>query len=333
MNNHQDGRKEGERKPVISPEKIRDLRERFYILPSCIEVIALVPFSHEVMKDIPDYERFRSRGRPFRDRERGVSILPEWLFHSGDGEKGLRTLSEGMPPNAAKFLIYSLGRAFERIESREDYREPPEMAEAAIACGVVYEDEKDLRRQFNQIINYFCETYIYIPPAEKIFPIMERDYLREEHPGKVPAVLFDITLGHAIASQRLTHLPVVIPKALIAEEDAGDAEIFAATMIYSSMLTQHIETSFECEAFTWAARFSLFDKEHPLTALRNAFNNLQAMGILERWSITAYKPLREWNIREGENADLTDERFSAGGVKPEFYNFHLHVSTAVTLEV
>ena len=162
---------------------------------------------------------------------------------------------------------------------------------------------------------------------------MERDYLREEHPGKVPAVLFDITLGHAIASQRLTHLPVVIPKALIAEEDAGDAEIFAATMIYSSMLTQHIETSFECEAFTWAARFSLFDNEHPLTALRNAFNNLQAMGILERWSITAYKPLREWNIREGENADLTDERFSAGGVKPEFYNFHLHVSTAVTLEV
>lgn len=333
MNNHQDGQKEGERKPVISPEKIRRLRERFYILPSCIEVIALVPFSHETLKDIPDYEHLRSRERPFRDRERGVGIHPEWLFHSGDGEKGLRTLSEGMPRNAAKFLIYLLGRAFERIESGEEFRSPADMAEAAIACGVVYEDEKDLRRQFNQIINYFCETYIYIPPAEKIFPIMERDYLSGEQPGKVPAVLFDITLGHAIASQRLTHLPVVIPKALIAEEDAGDAEIFAATMIYSSMLTQHIETSFECEAFTWAARFSLFDKEHPLTALRNAFNNLQAMGILERWSITAYKPLREWNIREGENADLTDERFSAGGVKPEFYNFHLHVSTAVTLEV
>lgn len=332
MNNHQDGRKEGERKPVISPEKIRALRERFYILPSCIEVIALVPFSHETLKDIPDYEHLRSRGRPFKDRERGVGIHPEWLFHSGDGEKGLRTLSEGMPRNAAKFLIYSLGRAFERIESREDYREPPEMAEAAIACGVVYEDEKDLRRQFNQIINYFCETYIYIPPADKIFPIMERDYLSGEQPGKVPAVLFDITLGHAIASQRLTHLPVVIPKALIAEEDAGDAEIFAATMIYSSMLTQHIETSFECEAFTWAARFSLFDKEHPLTVLRDAFNSLQAMGILESWTITAESPVKEWNIKRGDAADLTDGHFTAGGVKPEFYNFRLHVRAAVTLE-
>ena len=284
------------------------------------------------MKDIPDYEKFRSRERPFKDRERGVSILPEWLFHSGGGEKGLRTLSEGMPPNAAKFLIYSLRRAFERIESREDYREPPEMAEAAIACGVVYEDEKDLRRQFNQIINYFCETYIYIPPAEKIFPIMERDYLREEHPGKVPAVLFDITLGHAIASQRLTHHPVVIPKAVIADEDTGDAEIFAATMIYSSMLTQHIETSFECETFTWAARFSLFDSDHPLTVLRDAFNSLQAMGILESWTITAESPVKEWNIKRGDAADLTDGHFTAGGVKPEFYNFRLHVRAAVTLE-
>lgn len=103
MNNHQDGRKEGERKPVISPEKIRALRERFYILPSCIEVIALVPFSHETLKDIPDYEHLRSRERPFRDRERGVAIHPEWLFHSGDGEKGLRTLSEGMPRTLPSF--------------------------------------------------------------------------------------------------------------------------------------------------------------------------------------------------------------------------------------
>lgn len=98
MNNHQDGRKEGERKPVISPEKIRALRERFYILPSCIEVIALVPFSHETLKDIPDYEHLRSRERPFRDRERGVDIHPEWLFHSGDGGEGPQDSERGNAP-------------------------------------------------------------------------------------------------------------------------------------------------------------------------------------------------------------------------------------------
>jgi len=320
MNNHQDG----EPRPKFSPEKIRRLRERFYIVPSCGEIISLLPFCYKPLNDIPECGHLRTP-------ERGIYIEPEWIYHEGDAAAGIKSLSESAPPNAAKYLIYALSREFESIENgKGPTGGAPSFNEAAIACGIACGDEQDLRHQLGDIVRFFEHTFIYVPQAGITFPILEKTF--PQAPEEIPAAFNVISLGHARAEQNIFPMPVIIPKALLAEEDAGTPELFAAMMIYSSMLSQGIEGAFCGEMFTWSDRFTLFNAESPLTVLRTAFNNLQAMGILERWDVTTFKPIPEWHLKRGPLVDLRDPHFTSGGARKEYYNFTVNIRPAVTLE-
>lgn len=307
--------------PSYPPGKMKALRERFYILPATFELNALTTFT-----GIP-LETIERRGR-LRSRQAGIGFHGEWIFHRGDNLHGVKTWQP--PRNAGKYYIYYLSRAFEAFERKESFI-IFSLMDFAIECGLTDDEDYTLKRQFWDLVKWFRDVNVYIPEAGELYPLMDPD-ARAPSPDVIPGYLTEKAIAHALAVQRAYPVPVVVPKAVLADETTHAEDIPAAISIYSSMLAQGIYEGCSGDLFNFVRGFVYQDPDTPALTLSRALTDLTNMGVIDEWHVYQVRHVdaEDWEHKPGDAVEIAGPHFY--GLTDFLHNFMLGIKLGVTLE-